>query len=103
LTKKEKRNFADQTKIGLNISITKSIKNYELFHFFLQKENLKMNREKYMSDFVVDYFRLNEWYIKRNSLLSFFSYNSMTIVHKVNRYIFFLFSQYKEKKEEENP
>jgi hypothetical protein len=26
----------------------------------------------------------------------------MTIVHKVNRYIFFLFSQYKEKKEE-NP
>jgi len=95
--KKRKRNFTDQTKIGLNISITKSIKTTNYFISFYKK-NLKLNREKYMSDFVVDYFRLNEWYIKRNSLISFFSYNSMTIVHKVNRYIFFYLVNIKKRK-----
>ncbi len=41
--------------------------------------------------FVVDYFRLNKWYKKKkkkNFLSLSFQYNSMTIVHKVNRYIF---------------
>ncbi len=58
-----------------------------------------MNEEKLMLYFVDDYFRLNGWYKKKIfSLLSFFIYNWMTIVHKVNRYIFFLVNIKKRKK-----
>jgi hypothetical protein len=94
---KKRHNWTFLTR--LNSSQSK----YELFYFFFIK-NFKMNEENICH---ISLSIIFGWMngIKRNSslfFLSFFSYNSMIIVHKVNRYIFFLFSQYKEKKEE-NP